>query len=311
MKCHPGDVMVFLATGYVTPVFAAERLGMIPMFIDVDPDTMDPDAEQLESLCKCTLVRAFNLVSNGGRIPSNIAVLQSICDKYNVALIDDAAHSFGSQRTDPDGTEHYGGLLGRFGVFSFFATKAMTTGEGGALVSQYHHEAVADAEMYARHGKSTQFGADSQVSHVPGYSCRFSEIDAAIGCATIRAVPDAIERRAEIAQIYQNTLSEHFHFFDYGKSNYYKLPVTSKRGPFRADDFTTVLAEDHAIQLSGKIYPSPVYRHPAFKHRFNWVDCPGAAQWSANHVCLPMHEFLTNHDVTRVITATREYFKDN
>jgi dTDP-4-amino-4,6-dideoxygalactose transaminase len=190
------DVVVPANTFYATAA-AVMQAGGKPVFADVDAATFALSPATLEAALTPDTA-AVVLVHIGGLITPQAEDLARICQERGVALVEDAAHAHGSSLG--------GRFAGSFGVaagFSLYATKVVTSGEGGMLVTS--SDLLADeARIYRDQGK----GAFSANHHVRfGYAWRMSEQNAVTGLVHLRRMEEFIERRREVAARYDEVLA--------------------------------------------------------------------------------------------------------
>jgi perosamine synthetase len=155
------------------------------------------DANKVEELIT-EKTKAVMLVTINGRYPDNIEEFASFCKEKGLWLIEDAAQSLGSRF----GGKHLG-RFGHIGSFSFSAPKVITTGQGGALVTD-------DAELYDRIKKIRDFGRErGGVDHylVKGWNYKFTDIQAIIGIEQMKKLQWRVERKKEIGKLYETLLS--------------------------------------------------------------------------------------------------------
>lgn len=290
--------VVFQGNCFPSPVFAAIHAGCDAIFADINPDDLGYDALSLESVLPkdCYWRYAVNAVSLGGIVPKNIEFLKQLCKKRHAFLIEDAAHSFMSKR---DGI--ISGSWADFSIFSFFATKPMCMGEGGAIVGN-NKEILDICRKYIRYGKESLFGSP-KCTYI-GYNGRPTELLAAVGCAVVKGVPEAVQKRQQIATFFKEQMGDFFTFCDYGDSNFYKMPVIVKNG-----DHVTLEAflKPFGVSLSAGIYSIPVYKQEAIMDRFSNVHCLAAEYFCKKHICLPMHEWLSEEDSLFIVDRIKEF----
>lgn len=168
--------------------------GIKPVFVDIQPDTLNLDPEKIEAAIT-PHTTAIMPVHCYGR-PCDVDAIQNIADTYNLKVIYDAAHAFGVR-------DAAGSLLrhGDLSVLSFHATKVFNTFEGGAIV-------CPDAKTKTRIDYLKNFGHASEVSVVaPGINGKMSEINAAFGLLQLKHIDKALARRREIDALYRERLA--------------------------------------------------------------------------------------------------------
>ena len=206
------EVIVPNYTMIATPN-SIRMLGAVPVFVDIDPDTLCLDIDLVKkSITNKT--RAIMLVSANGRYPrSGIEAFQDLCNKKNLILIEDAAQSLGSFY--PDG--RHIGTVGAVGSFSFSAPKIISTGQGGAIVTN-------DDSLAKKIRKLKDFGRSeggNDIHDEIGYNFKFTELQACIGIEQMKKLPTRVKRKKAILARYKDLLADvqQIHFFDQDLAN--------------------------------------------------------------------------------------------
>ena len=286
-----GKKVGFLGNAFPSPIFSAVRNNADIRFLDIHPESLEVELTDVEDL------DFLVITSIGGIVPPNVKDIVDSCKRHTVTLIEDAAHSIGAFRGD-----YRAGNWADISVFSLSATKRLTCGEGGAVVSS-NTKLLDEIRCLARYGKATDFGdADCRIA---GHSLRFNEIDAAVGNAMIPFFDARTEIRKRIADVYISELSScnRLHLYDYAGSNWYKFPVFFGGESFDYDDFSVRL-KAKGVQLSARIYEIPAYQQIPLQGICNHVV--GAYEFCRGHACLPMHEQLTVEDASLVCKIIKE-----
>jgi dTDP-4-amino-4,6-dideoxygalactose transaminase len=167
--------------------------GVTPVFVDVDPNTMNLDPAQIEPLItnRTSAILAVHVYGT----PCDVAGIQQIADLYGLKVVYDGAHAFG---TEIDGRPITG--FGDATMLSFHATKLFHTGEGGALV-------VRDELMKRRVDLLKNFGIKNEAEVVmPGINGKMSELSAALGLVNLRQMGAERAGRAAVAAVYDERL---------------------------------------------------------------------------------------------------------
>jgi perosamine synthetase len=191
------EVIVPNYTMIATPN-SVKLIGARPVFVDVDPTTLIIDFEQVVKVIG-PRTKAIMLVSANGRSPiCGVQRFEALCRDAGIALIEDAAQSLGSYY--PDG--RHMGRVGRIGSFSFSAPKIISTGQGGALVTD-------DDDLAARLRRLKDFGRSSGGNDIHdsiGYNFKFTELQACVGLAQMRKLSSRLVRKKEIWRRYADAL---------------------------------------------------------------------------------------------------------
>jgi perosamine synthetase len=172
--------------------------GAIPVFVDVEPETLCIDIEMVKKAIT-PKTKAIFFVSANGRYPkSGIESFVKLAKENNLILLEDSAQSLGSFY--PDGTHI--GRKGLIGSFSFSAPKVISTGQGGALITD-------DDEMTYKLKRLKDFGRSgggNDIHDSIGWNFKFTDIQAVIGIEQMKKLPWRVERKKEILKLYQEGL---------------------------------------------------------------------------------------------------------
>jgi perosamine synthetase len=195
-----GDEVIVPNYTMVATPNSVKMFGAKPVFVDVEESTLCLDIELVKKAIT-PLTKAIMLVSANGRYPSTgIEPFLDLCKKHNLKLIEDAAQSLGSFY--PDGTHI--GRKGHVGSFSFSSPKIISTGQGGAIITD-------DDEIALKLRRLKDFGRDgggSDIHSSIGYNFKFTELQATIGIEQMKKLPERVDRKKEIFSKFKSSLSE-------------------------------------------------------------------------------------------------------
>ena len=210
---EPNDEVLLPTLTFIAPANAVRYCGAWPVFIDADPKTWQMDVKKAALFIdeECMSEDGYIINRNSGRRvkailpvhllghPVDMAAVMELADKNGLHVIEDATESLG--------TKYYGqmlGSIGHVGVFSFNGNKLITSGGGGAVVTE-SPELAARARYL-----STQAKEDSieYIHHEIGYNYRLTNVQAAIGLAQIEDIDRRLERKRAIAKRYQSELKD-------------------------------------------------------------------------------------------------------
>lgn len=259
--------------------------GIKPVFVDVDPHTLNLDPHKIEAAITPQTTAILPVHCYGH--PCDVDRIQRIADNYNLKVIYDAAHAFAVQDIKGSILRH-----GDLSVLSFHATKVFNTFEGGAIV-------CPDAKTKVRIDQLKNFGHVGEVTVVaPGINGKMSEFNAALGLLQLKYLDQALARRKEIDGVYRERLKgvagirclNHAgeKFANYA---YFPILITADY-PISRDDLYQKL-KDNGIHPRRYFYPLisdfPMYRGLPSAHRENLPVATSAAQ---QVLCLPIYPDL-------------------
>ena len=192
----PGDEVIMPAFTIISPALSVVRAGGVPVLVDSEPLTWNMDVQQVaQRITKRT--KAILAVHTYG-LPVDMDPLIELADRYKLALIEDAAEMHGQLYKG-----RKCGSLGTISIFSFYANKLITTGEGGMLLCN-------DADLAARCRKLRNLAfepAGRRFVHLElGWNYRMSNLQAALGVAQLEQVEKSIERKKWIGEFYTQQL---------------------------------------------------------------------------------------------------------
>ena len=288
LSVGPGDEVLVPALTAGATAMAVTATGARPIFVDVSLDDFNMDVAQcLER--KTARTKAVIPVHLYG-MPARLKEIS----KIGVPILEDAAQAHGSRAG-------WGrcGSYGRVGAFSFYPTKNLGTyGDGGMIVTS--DSAIAkQARLLRNYGQRENY-----VSETLGGNSRLDEVHAAILRVKLRKLDEWNSRRRAIAAKYRAGFRELpiGTQAETGESNYHLFVITSpQRDKLRA----------HLDELSIPTlihYPYPLHRQRAFSE-FGPARCPNADLLCSRVLSLPMHAFLSDGEVDRVIDGVRGFFK--
>ena len=285
-----GDEVIVPAFTFAASANSIALTGAKPVFCDVEEDYFTIDPNKVEKLItpKTKAIMAVHLYGQMCDMKS----LKAIADKHGLFLIEDAAQAHGASI---DGVP--AGSWGDFAAFSFYPTKNMTTGEGGAITTG-NEELVRMSKLLRNQGMLERYR-----NEVVGLNNRMTEISAVIGLEQLRRVDGFNGKRIRNAQILSEGLSgvggisipsirqNAKHVF-----HQYTVRIDGDRDLFASE--LKKLGVDNAVY-----YPVPVNRLPPFAPS----DILPASEYLSKHcLSLPVHPSLTKVQLEKVISAVRK-----
>jgi perosamine synthetase len=303
----PGDEVIVPAITFAATANSVVFQGGRPIFVDVHPDTLLIDPEQVARHIS-TKTKAIIAVDYAGQ-PCDYDTLRKLADRYHVKLIADACHSLGgSYKGRPVGQ------LADLSTFSFHPVKHITTGEGG-MISTNDPDLARRMRIFRNHGITSDHRQREQQGSWfyemvdLGYNYRITDIQCALGLSQLRKLAAWVKRRQEIAQRYNSAFAEIPAVQPLGVraevSHAYHLYVIrldlTKLQATRGHIFAALRAEGIGVN----IHYIPVHLHPFYRERFSTKPgmCPVAEAAYERVISLPIFPQMTDADLDDVIEA--------
>ena len=293
----PGDEVITPPITFVATQAALMHLCATPVFADVEADTalIDPAAVEAAITPRTKAIVAVDYAGH----PADMDRLRGIADRHKLLLIEDAAHSLGSTYKG-----RKVGSLADITTFSFFPTKNITTGEGGAVASP-HADILERARRFSRQGlvrdprrfAITTEGAWHQEIHEVGLNYRLTDIHAALGLSQLSRLAEFRSKRAQIKRQYDKALSAIPDIKIPAQRadaepmwHLYPLRVPAQR---RREIFDSLRSCGIGVQVNYL----PAYRHPALKQLATPEEFPASEGFYNSEISLPLHTTLKSEQV--------------
>ncbi|MFZ4626256.1 MAG: DegT/DnrJ/EryC1/StrS family aminotransferase, partial [Rhodoferax sp.] len=304
----PGDTVFCSGLTFVGSCNPILYCGARPVFIDAEPQTWNMSPAALErafewARCEGRLPRCVIIVNLYGQ-SADMDALLPICDRYGVAVLEDAAESLGASYRDKSS-----GTFGRISVYSFNGNKIITTSGGGMLLSD-------DGDLVARARKlSTQAREPARhYEHTEvGFNYRMSNVLAGIGRGQLKVLPQRVEQRRAVFERYQSELA------DLPQLKWMPEPPgfhsTRWLTCFTLDMPDAVMRCDRILksldrhQIEARPVWKPMQLQPVFTGAPYFSHVPGddvSARLFATGICLPSGSNLSEDQQSRVISRLRQ-----
>ncbi len=309
-----GDEVIVPTYTFTATAEVVRYLGANPVFVDSNPDTFCIDVDLIEQAItdKTKAIMPVHFAGMSAQMNEIIAIAK----KHNLKVIEDAAHAFPCK--------YQGKIIGKLDtdvtVFSFYANKTMTTGEGGMLVSK-NPDIIKRAKVMRLHGFSRD-AFDRYQSKVPawfyeviepGFKYNMPDICAAVGLHQLKKIDAFQQRREELAKVYDKELkdlpiilpprdkaeedNQHaWHLYPI------RLTEDCKMG---RDEFIEEMAKRN---IGCSVHFIPLHRHPVWRDTYNLQNemFPVAEKQFLNVVSIPLFTKMTDEDQQYVITQIKE-----
>lgn len=349
----PGDAVITTPMTFCSTVHVIEHLGATPILVDVEPDTLNMDPRKVEEALaqwndrpqtrdrgpQRTAVGGQRSAV-GGRVkallpvhlyghPCDMDALSEIAQAHDLAIVEDAAHALPARykgRTIGATNSQFAVRNSQLTCFSFYATKNLTTGEGGMLTGP--SELVEEACIWSLHGMSRdawkRYTAEGSWYYEvvrPGFKCNMTDIQAAIGLHQLEKLSHFQARRREIARRYNEAFAGfeelqvpaerpevehawHLYVLRLNLERFRPSAVSSQPSAVR----NRFIEELRARNIGTSVHFIPVHLHPYYREKYGYRpdDFPVAYREYQRIVSLPLYPRMSDRDVEDVIEAVAD-----
>lgn len=283
----PGDEVIVPSFTFAATANAVALTGADVVFADIRAEDycLDPAAAESAITARTAAIMPVHLYGHA----ADMGAFTDIAERHGLLLVEDAAQAHLASWGDRQ--------VGTFGIgmFSFYPTKNMMSGEGG-MITTSDADVARRARLFRNQGMERRYE-----NEVVGFNCRMTDLHAAIGRAQLARLQGWTDRRREIAALYNSELTAvdvptvvapATHVY-----HQYTVRVAERR-----DDFLTHLTE-HGIG-AGVYYPTPVHRLPSFGRD---LDLPVTERAAAEVLSIPVHPALSDQEVATVIEVINSW----
>jgi dTDP-4-amino-4,6-dideoxygalactose transaminase len=308
----PGDEVITTTHTFTATAEVIRYLGADPVFVDIDPCTFNIDSVQIERAItpKTKAIVPVHFTGLG----CDMAAVLALAGKHDLKVVEDAAHALPTVC----GGKLVGTLASDATVYSFYATKTITTGEGGMIVTN-NPETAARCRTMRLHGISRD-AFDRYTSTkpswyyevvAPGFKYNMTDIAASLGIHQLQKAWAFQRRREEMAAIYDEAfrglpvmLPPHAPAGDTHAWHLYVLRLAPE-APLKRDRFIELMAEKG---VGCSVHFIPLHLHPYWRDRYGLrsESFPNSQRLFEHSVSLPLYTKMTKGDLARVIAAVKE-----
>jgi perosamine synthetase len=305
--------LTFAATAEVVCYFGAH-----PVFVDIDEETMNMDPLKFEEYMSSHANNKTKVVIpvHYGGLPCKMDRIMKIAERYGLRIIEDAAHAFP--------VKYQGRMIGTIGdatCFSFYATKPITTAEGGMLTT--NDDTIAErTRMMRLHGMSKdawmRYSAEGSWFYEilsPGFKYNLTDIAAAMGLVQLKRVYEMMEKRRQIAHLYNDAFKDLAEIETpyTAEDHAWHLYVIRLRKERLEIDRNQFMEQLRTKGIGTSVHFIPLHTHPYYRSKYHYEpeDYPISNQVYKQIVSLPIYSKMSLGDAYRVVDAVKEVIEKN
>ncbi|MCQ2638438.1 UDP-4-amino-4,6-dideoxy-N-acetyl-beta-L-altrosamine transaminase [Helicobacter pylori] len=279
--------------------------GYRPVFAEVKNDGNIDELALEKLITKKT--KAIVSVDYAGK-SVEVGSIQELCKKHSLSFLSDSSHALGS--------EYHSKKVGSFAlasVFSFHAIKPITTAEGGAVVTN-DSELHEKMKLFRSHGMLKKDFFEGEVKSI-GYNFRLNEIQSALGLSQLKKAPLLMQKREEIALVYDRIFKDNPYFTPLhpllkDKSSNHLYPILMRQKFFTCKKL--ILESLHKLGILAQVHYKPIYQYQLYQQLFNTAPLKSTEDFYNAEISLPCHANLNLENVQNIahgVLKTFESFK--
>lgn len=295
----PGDEVITSPFTFFATAGSIARLGAIPVFVDIDPQTMNIDPTLIEAAIS-PKTKAIMPVHIFGQM-ADMEAIMAIATKHNLRVIEDASQAIGCYFTDSKGKRHHAGAVGDVGCFSFFPSKNLGGCGDGGMVTTKNAELAATMKLLRNHGAKERYYHDEI-----GGNFRLDTIQAAVILVKLPYIEEQHLRRQVNASQYNQGLSDVVEI-PYVRPNFRMI---YHQYTIRTSQRDALQKHLNAAEIGNAVYyPVPLHLQACFTHLgYTKGSFPHTEQATAEVLSLPIYAELSKTQISEVISSIREFF---
>ncbi|KHL77773.1 UDP-4-amino-4,6-dideoxy-N-acetyl-beta-L-altrosamine transaminase [Helicobacter pylori] len=276
--------------------------GYTPVFAEVKNDGNIDELALEKLITKKT--KAIVSVDYAGK-SVEIESIQKLCKKHSLSFLSDSSHALGS--------EYQNKKVGGFAlasVFSFHAIKPITTAEGGAVVTN-NSELYEKMKLFRSHGMLKKDFFEGEVKSI-GHNFRLNEIQSALGLSQLKKAPLLMQKREEIALVYDRIFKDNPYFTplhpllkDKSSNHLYPILMDQKFFTFKR----SILESLHKRGILAQVHYKPIYQYQLYQQLFNTAPLKSTEDFYNAEISLPCHANLNLESVQNIAHGVLKTFE--
>jgi perosamine synthetase len=292
------DEVLVPSFSFIAVANAVRYEGATPIFVDIDPGTLNLDPEKLEAAIT-PRTRAIIVVHTFG-FPADMDPILDIARRHHLTLIEDACEAIGA--------EYKGRKAGSFGdvaVFAFYPNKQITTGEGGMVVTR---DAVLATRIRALRNQG-RYPSDDWFQHTElGYNYRISEINCVLGLEQLKRIDSILQMREAVARNYSQSLAGNPHLIlpptdpPHRRISWF-VYVLRLNGSFTREHRDEILQRLTRLGIGCGRYFAPIHLQPAYASWRTPPSLPVTEHCADRTIALPFYNRLAENEIQQVCDA--------
>ncbi len=302
-----GDEVITTPFSFIASANCAMFEGAKPVFVDIRPDTFNIDEKKIEE--KITKNTKAILPVHVFGYPCDMIAINKIAKKHGLKIIEDACEAIGASIGGKKA-----GTFSDCSVFAFYPNKQMTTGEGGMIVTD---DEKIDAMAKSMRNQGRDEGMGWLAHNRLGYNYRLSDINCALGIVQLGRINELLEKRQEVADMYNTALSGIKEIIlppgstDEIKRSWFVYVVRLTQD-FSQEQRNEIILKLRARGIGCNIYFPPIHLQPFYVEKFGYKegDFPVTESVSSRTIAIPFYNKLSKDEVTYVSDNLAEIIKE-
>lgn len=306
----PGDEVITTAMTFCATANVVEHVGAKVVLVDIEPDTLLIDPREIEK--KITKKTKVIIPVHYAGQPCDMAAINALAECHGIHVIEDAAHCMPSKIGN-----QFIGSSKNLTAFSFYATKNMTTGEGGMLTGP--KDLIQKAKVLSLHGMShdawkrfEKSGSWKYDVGIPGYKYNMSDIQSSLGLVQLKKLSDLYGKRVRIVEQYNRGFKDLAQItrpvVKPGVQSSHHLYVVQVNNELLKIDRDQFIEELKTRNVGTSVHYIPIHMHSYYQNKYGWTekDFPRASSAFKKIISLPLSPRHSEEDINYVIEAVKD-----
>ncbi|PIE01074.1 MAG: hypothetical protein CSA81_13150 [Acidobacteria bacterium] len=305
-----GDEVITSTLNFCAVANMTRMMGGVPVLVDCDPETLTLSVEEAGKVITPRTKAIF--ANNFAGQPSDMFALRELCDEHSIFLLEDACHGLGGRYRG-----HYTGNQADMTCFSFQPSKAITSGEGGAVTTNdvdrfafmklfRHHGIQKDPDYFQSEDVHAGYHQEVQFQ---GMNYKMSELQAALGRNQLTRLDRHLERRRAIAQVYQTNLAEVEGVIlpqsaEWADHAFHLYPI-QLTGPFFGKR-DAIFDDFYSNGIAVQVHYVPIHLMPLYREENEEKNFPNAETYYKNCISLPIYPDLGIKEIDRIVDVLKK-----
>ncbi len=298
----PGDEVIVPAFSYIATANVVELVGAKPIFVDIEECSFNIDKQLITK--KITPATKVVMIVHEFGLAADMHEIKTLCDAHGLILLEDAACALGAKESNS-----FAGTIGMAGSFSFHPRKAITSGEGGAIVTN-NAKLAAKFRALRNHGIDSENKSGKMDFIYSGFNYRLTDFQAALLGSQLNRIESILEKKQEIALNYlekiANPLVKLPTFRDDKFHAWQTFHILLHNSVNQADAIKYFRDNGIGVNYGAQCMPEQTFFKDKYKYN-SQEEFPNAYKALTQGLALPLYEKLNTEQIQKIINTVNQF----